>query len=758
VDIQNNEFNEVESQSFHDFVRVIRYYFPTVISIFSVCLLVGLIYASLAINIYKSSTQLKISKPHGNILDAPTLNMDFEDIKNDRFIATEILQLKSKNFRLRVADALIDSCKNRNNLSDLYLLLKKPAHKTNGALRLRTKDEIADMLGKEIVIEQAKGVDVVQITMESPSSYEAYLVANCYKNNYQDISQEVNRNQLTLTKEFLLKQKDEKLLALNQAENMLRTYQEAKGFVSLDDQAKTVIAQISQIEAQLNLATIDLLASNNTVKQLEDELGKSDPQLVRYLENIVSEEYIKNAQTEIAKLQLLKDIAQIDTTFEHYDARVDKNTTSKISQLNDKIRERISGIKNVLGQKDVSEIKGLSQKLLDEKLRNQSLKTNVSELTRIYRLYESKFNALPKASIEFADLKRKQESLEKLYTLVDGRYQEALINEQSQPGYVSVIDDPEVSKRPFKPNRLMIILIGFAAGLALGAAYALIRNFFDQTIKSPEDIEKKKINLISWIPPISNLKSSPEDEEFTVFHYPKSSASEAFKVLRTRLQFSKLNEKKTKSILITSSVPGEGKTTIAANLAGSFALSDLKTVIVDCDFRKPRIHSFFKESRSPGLVDYLFDNCELKDIIRPTKLSNLFYIPCGTIPPNPSEILHSEKIKEMFGKLNETFDFIIVDSPPVLAVTDAELLAMLIDVTVLVSLAGVTLIPMLERVVDQFTKESVNFVGVVLNNFDVESNYGAYYKYYYYYYGRQGSSKKNIKNRIMDNFSKRKSE
>ncbi len=755
MEVQNNEFNEVETQSFHDFIRVIRYYFPTVMSIFAVCVVAGLIYASLAINIFKSSAQLKISKPHGNILDAPTLNMDFEDIKNDRFIATEILQLKSKNFRLRVAASLIDSCKADGDLSKFYLLLKKPANKAKGELRLKNKDEIADMLGKEISVEQAKGVDVVQITMESPSRFEAYLVANCYKNNYQDMSQEVNRNQLTLTKDFLQKQKDEKLIALNQAENSLRSYQEQKGFVSLDDQAKTVIAQISQLEAQMNIASIDLLSSTNIVKKLEDEVSKSDPQLVKYLENSVSEEYIKNAQLEIAKLQLMRDIAQIDTAVEHYDARIEKNTENKIRQLNQKIRERISTTKNVLEQKDVSEIKQLSQKLLDEKLRNQALQTNVNQLTKIYKMYEAKFNALPKASIEFADLKRKQESLERLYTLVEGRYQESLINEQSQPGYVSIIEDPDLPKKPFKPNRVLIIIIGVAAGLALGAGYALIRNFFDQTVKSPDDIEKKKINLISWIPPISNIGSGIEDAEFAVFHFPKSSASEAFKVLRTRLQFSKLKEKKIKSILITSTVPREGKTTIAANLAGSFALADYKTVIVDCDFRKPRIHSFFRETRSPGLVDYLFENCALEEVIRPTKLNNLYYVPCGTIPPNPSEILHSDKMKEFFDNLKQNYDFIIVDSPPVLAVTDAELIAMLMDVTVLVSLAGVTLIPMLERVVNQFSKESANMVGVVLNNFDVESNYGAYYKYYYYYYGRQGSSRKNLKDRIVQNFSKK---
>jgi tyrosine-protein kinase Etk/Wzc len=745
LELQNNGLNEIDSQSFHDYIRIVRYYLPTVLVIFAISILAGILYAGFSVNYFRSSTQIKISKPHGNILDAPTLNMDFEGTKNDRFIATEIIQLKSKNFRLRVAEAFVDSCKKNDNLRQLYLLLRKPPQKANGQLVLHTQNDIAEILGSIVTVEQLKGVDIIQISVESPSADEAYLIASCYKNNYQDVSQEVNRNQLTLTKNFLLKQKDEKLLALNQAENNLKNYQEQKGFVSLDDQAQTVIEQLSQIEAQLNMARIDLLSSNETIKKLDEEISKSDPQLVKYLENSVSEEYIKSAQVEIAKLELAKDIAQIDTVREYYDKRVDNDVDRKIKELNAKISARISSVKNVLDQKDVSEIKSLSQGLLEEKLKNQGLTMHVKELNKIYRVYEDKFSALPKASIEYADLKRKQESLEKLYTLVEGRYQEALINEQSQPGYISIIEDPEIARGPFKPNRLFIILIGLVAGVVLSFSYALTRNFFDDTIKSPEDIEKKNINLISWIPPISISPDNTVNDEFSVFSHPKSAASEAFKVTRTRLQFSRLEEKKIQSILITSSVPGEGKTTISANLAGSFSQSDFKTIIVDCDFRKPRVHSFFNASRNPGLVDYLFDNISLDKVIRSTEQANLFYIPCGTLPPNPAEILHSEKIRGLFDLLKKDFDFIIVDSPPALAVTDAELISQLTDITVLVALAGVTSMPMVERVVNQFGKNNTNFVGMILNNFNVESHYGAYYRYYYYYYGQYGNKKKSLK-------------
>ncbi|MBI2420450.1 MAG: CpsD/CapB family tyrosine-protein kinase, partial [Ignavibacteriales bacterium] len=177
----------------------------------------------------------------------------------------------------------------------------------------------------------------------------------------------------------------------------------------------------------------------------------------------------------------------------------------------------------------------------------------------------------------------------------------------------------------------------------------------------------------------------------------------------------------------------EGKTIICTNLAGSFALSNKKTIIIDCDLRKPRIHSFFKTNRYPGIVDYLFGQVAFEEIVRTSEIPDLFYITAGTIPPNPSELLESQKMKDFMAMLREKYDYVLIDSPPVIAVTDAEILSRLADATALVVSANTTEVDLMLRSLEIIKQDNVNFIGTILNNFVYKSSYGSYYKYYYYY-------------------------
>jgi len=222
--------------------------------------------------------------------------------------------------------------------------------------------------------------------------------------------------------------------------------------------------------------------------------------------------------------------------------------------------------------------------------------------------------------------------------------------------------------------------------------------------------------------------------EFFVANNPKSKESEAFKALRTRIQFSKLNGELLKTILITSSVPSEGKTTVAVNLAGSFALSDKKVLLIDCDLRKPRVHSLFETNRFPGLSDYLFGKVNFEEILNKTKLPLMEFITSGTIPPNPSELLSSQQFKNLLDMLREKYDYVILDSPPFISVTDSEILTRIVDGEVLVALANKTPIDIFLKSYQRlYGIDPHKFLGVVLNNFNYNSVYGYYYNYYYYY-------------------------
>ena len=235
-----------------------------------------------------------------------------------------------------------------------------------------------------------------------------------------------------------------------------------------------------------------------------------------------------------------------------------------------------------------------------------------------------------------------------------------------------------------------------------------------------------------WIPKIKELSDKYNESELIVAKHPDSIQSEAFKTFRTRIQFSS-DAKDLKVILLTSSAPGEGKSIIAANLAASFAQDHKKTVVVDCDLRKPRIHTIFGDEESPGFLNYFFGKTSFESIIKKTEVRNLDYITGGSIPPNPSEIIGSPRMKAFILKLRNEYDLIILDSPPVMAVSDAEILSRISDGNILVVSADSTEIDWLEESVELLNHEKSTFLGVHLNKFNYKSGYHSYYKYYGHY-------------------------
>lgn len=725
------EFENSESTTLKDYLILLRNNIFPVIVIVIASLIVAIIYAVTAKNIYKAQTAIKISKPSGSILQSP-LVPEFSDFGNDRFIANEIEILKSYNLRERVAFAIVDSFNNSKNKNDFSILYKKEF--TGPSDKILSISQIAGLLNNAVTIEQKRGLDIIIISAESPSPSEAALIANIYAKEYKNYNLEVNRDQLTFVKNFLDKQRKEKKDQLNEAEEILRAYQEKGGIIALDQQAQSLIQQLSQFEAQRNASQIDLLASNEVLKQYKEELKKQDPKLADYLESATSEDYITALQKEIAQLQLNRDLAltKVDP---------DLNITAKVSEYDRKIKElkakldeKIKVLKAGILASSPEEVKALSQKIIEEEIKNSSLRITQNGLDEILKRYEEKFNRLPKTSLELARFQRNRESLEKLYTLVEERYQEAVINEQSQPGNVLIIDDARTPGHPAKPNRILIVIIGLFIGAGLSFAYVFLKNYFDNSVKTPEDIQKKNVNVLAWIPQVDGLSLNIKSKfDFIVATQPDSIAAEAYRSLRTRVQFSRADKDSLKTILITSPAPQEGKTTVAINLAGSFALANKKTLIVDCDLRRPRLHQVLERDKKPGLIDYLVGDYKLNQVISPTEINGLYIITSGTIPPNPSEMLDSKQMENFLSEIRNQYDYIILDSPPIVAVTDAEILAKKVDSSILVISADVTEIAMLDRALQLLKHDNSNIIGTVLNNFSTKPGYKSYYKYYYYY-------------------------
>jgi tyrosine-protein kinase Etk/Wzc len=476
------------------------------------------------------------------------------------------------------------------------------------------------------------------------------------------------------------------------------------------------------------------MASNKVLENLRNELKAQNPRMADYLKSLTSQTYIKAVQDELTKLEINKQVALTRTDGPKENSPIMQEYDKKIDELKKELDKQLEVLKAGIFASSPEEVKELTQKIIAEEVKNQSLQSSIKELDKIVQGYEARFMKLPKNAIELAKLKRNSEALEKLYLLLEQRYQEAIINEQSQPGNVLIIDEARIPKQRAKPNRSLIVIIGLLLGGGLAVGYVFVKNYFDDTVKTPDDIESRNVNVLAWVPNFDNLMGAGSEEvQFIVDKRPDSIPSEAFRALRTRIQFSRVNTESLKTILVTSSAPQEGKTTISVNLAGSFAHSKKKVLLIDCDLRKPAVHKLFGKDRIPGLIDYLTGHAKLDQVLNQSNLENLRFITSGTIPPNPAEMLDSQEMRSFLIKMREQYDLIILDSPPVIAVTDSEILTSMVDGTILVVSADNTEIEMMERSVELIRRENTQFLGTVLNNFSYKSGYGSYYKYYYYY-------------------------
>lgn len=731
----------------------IRFYFNLILRNkipITLSLIVGFIvsyfYAYSQVDIYSSASSLRLAKPKENVLEGKIFS-DIEGELPERFINNEVEILKSFAIREKTANSLRDSFEVLKGKMIFSLISASPENN----LQPKSVNQISGVLTSSIEISQKRGLDIVNIKAESPSPQEAALIANCYAEAYADYSLKSNRGHLTLNREFLENQVKEKYDSLLKTEQKLTDFLRTENIAELDAQSAAIISSLSAIERQHNDAQIDLQANSKAVQDLDIELSKYDPEASKFFASKIADPYVQELQQQIAKLEIQRDLAKTGNENLITDAKSYKEINQKIDELKKNLDTKLNILKDGATTNTPEERRNLALKLFEAQGQFNQAKIKESMLKSYLSKYQTQFDKLPEQTIQYANLDRERRANEKVYLMLLEKYQEAVINEESQPNNVKIIDYGKIPRAPSKPNRFLIILIGIIVGLGLGYSFALFRNILDVSVKSPEELENMGISLIGWVPTFirisRNGRHTPSEQELILAYNADSAPAEAFRTLRTRLQFSKLEPEPIKTILITSSIPREGKTIISANLAASFSLSH-KVLLLDCDFRKPRLHNLFNQKRYPGLCDYLFGTVPMEEIIRETQFENLSLITCGTIPTNPAEMIASKHMQNFLNSIKSKFDYVIIDSPPLATVTDAELLSSYADGTVIVSLANKTRMDLLINTIDTLNKINDTFIGVVLNNFDYQAAYGSYYKYYYYYYG---SEKEKLKGAVTEN-------
>jgi capsular exopolysaccharide synthesis family protein len=345
--------------------------------------------------------------------------------------------------------------------------------------------------------------------------------------------------------------------------------------------------------------------------------------------------------------------------------------------------------------------------------------------------------SLNRKGIEFSVLQRDAESNRQVYEALLQRTKETGISGELKASNIRVVDPAEVPSSPFLPRRQQDLTTAAFSGLVLALGLVFLFEYLDNRIKSPQELRAQlNVPFLGMVPSI-DVKTSG-----TLLHdgVPPNFA-EAIRGVRTNVLFSSADEG-VRLIVVTSAGPGEGKSMFSSNLAVSLAQAGQRVLHVDADMRRPRVHAIFDVTQEPGLSNLLVGDCKPSEAIRKSPVQNLCILPAGMIPPNPAELLGSKRCEEFFNSLRQTFDWVILDSPPVLAVADASILANTATGVVFVVGADQTSRQAARAALEQLAAVQAHVIGAVLNRVDLEKNpyyYSAYYRKEYSRYYAQAS-------------------
>ncbi len=549
--------------------------------------------------------------------------------------------------------------------------------------------------------EMGEMTNILKVSCKNKDPYLASLITNELIKAYIDLSiqrmsQEASQaltfisNQLTITNQNLV-----------ESEKVMDQFKKEHGIISLKDEAKEAITRISDLEKQ----KLEIALKIRDANSLKDMLSSNNASIGDYLIS-GSDQVLGSMVQELTKLEIQKK-AMLEEYTERYPGVVQLNV--QINETKQKIRQMIGSISNQL--------------MIQQK--------NIKSYEEAY--YKSLSN-LPETERQYAGLERDLKVNEELYDFLLKKHEEARISKAATVANIRIIDKAIPPDEPIEPQKGKNALVSFLLGFILSLIFAFYTEYTDTSLKTVDDARRRlTLPIFGIIPQLSHSVTNGNiKRDLITADDLKSTVTEAYRSLRTNIQFADL-ENKNKCFMITSSGPGEGKSTTSANIAITLAYADMPTILIDADFRKPVIHTLFDIEQEPGITNYLASDIPINDIIKHTTTKNLDVITVGIIPPNPSELLNKTKVDTLIKELKRHYSYIIFDTAPILPVTDPAILGSKVDGAFIVVELGRTTIEAVSRAQSLLTNTKTNVYGVILNKISMTvGRYGHYYNYYHY--------------------------
>lgn len=616
-----------------------------------------------------------------------------------------------------------------------------------GAAEFRTlRIEVADLNRSVRAFREATTVsrpnreaNIVVVRYQNSDIDLAHRVPNTLARRFIDRNRTDKRLEASSTVAFLREQIDTLSSQLRAAEDALRSFREGRQIVSLETEASSQVRELTQLQAQRNAidaeraALAALLAETQAMTPQEGEPSPyrrllAFPSLFRNqaaTELLRSLSVVENERTELLKRRTARDPDVIILT-------------ERIHQLEEQLR--------VIA---VTYLQGLTNQV-------ESLDVTLSR-------FGNELAKIPAKEVQFARLARQTRVLEEIYTLLQTRLKEAEIAQAVEDASVKIVDPAVAPDRPIKPRKMLNLALGGMLGLMLGIGVAFLREFMDSSVRTREDLQNfSRVPVLGVIPRIKEAvrlngraprsvgpDSGELETRLVTGRDPRNPVSEAYRSLRTNITFAR-PEDPVKTLVFTSPMPGEGKSTTSANLAITLAQQGLKVLLIDADMRKGFLNDVFRVPREPGLSNVLFGATAPENAIREIDLGAsgvLHFMGTGTIPPNPAELLGSTRMRDLLARLDDDYEMVLLDAPPLTLVTDAAVLGTNADGVIVVARSAKTHRHALEFAMDQLHNVRAPVLGTVLNDVDVsqEGYYGGYGYYQYYYGSAEESSRRGLR-------------
>lgn len=711
-----------------------------------------LILCGSAFSIYKYNEILKIQEIYSSvatvILDGSSTDraVALLGIPGSRYgYQNEQYILRSDKLAKRVATSLINSF-NTKQLPDTLAILK------GSAGTIANLDQVTSRVQGAVrfVFEEEKNIIRIQATAYDP--VEASKISNAYAQTYREYNIDQSRAQILETKDFLQKKIVESQDSLISVEFQIMDFYKQNEFTNYEISTGNALNQISELLKQIDVTRIDQVANEEEIKAIDSTLIYSRSRETDFLVN-ATDNFINLFTEEILKLEVQK-----ETELTKLGSSSDTlNPTIKV--INDRLniyKERLSTYLNkkldnstLLSTVDGSIAKywiELNARKLQLQNTNKTYPYKIKKIEEQVAIYQERLEKIPYKRLELEKLERKKQRLNTSLTSFGARFMDMELAEASEGGYVKLLDAAKPNYRPINKQTTSGVMSGFLYGALFAIGFIVLLDKIDDRIKSDEDLVNFPVGIAGGIPSMEELiQKEFQGKKFIDYRdtyistkllttlLPLSGISEMYRRLRSDFLFS-LPDKSSKSILISSANPQEGKSVTASNLAIVLAQSGKKVILVDADLRRPNIEVLFGLSHH-GLSDYIIGNASYDDVILPSVVENLNVVTAGSQVPNPAELLGSDMFKQFFEKAMQEYDFLIIDSPPINSVVDAVAIADLTDLMLIVVRAGKTKKKELRTTLQILTYVQHKIKGVLLNDINQKSfitDYNYYNNYNYY--------------------------